>query len=386
MIPYGRQDIDQSDIDAVVSTLTSDFLTQGPAIEAFENAMAAYCGASHAVALCNATAALHVACLALGLGPGKRLWTSPITFVASANCGRYCGASIDFVDIDARTYNMDVGALSSKLERAARENALPDIVIPVHFAGQSSAMREIGELAARYGFAVIEDASHAVGADYLGGKVGNCRFADATVFSFHPVKLLTTGEGGLVLTNLPEVARRVARLRSHGITRAPSEFQGDNPGGWYHEQIELGFNYRMTDIQAALGSSQLLRLDKFLARRRELAKRYDDHLANEPLTRPWQNPDGISAYHLYPVWVDPGADGQRRGRIFQQLRAVGIGVQVHYIPVHTQPYYRAQGFKPGDFPNAERYYSGTISLPLFTRLSDVEQDVVVSRLREFLRD
>ena len=386
MIPYGRQDIDQSDIDAVVSTLTSDFLTQGPAIEAFENAMAAYCGASHAVALCNATAALHVACLALGLGPGKRLWTSPITFVASANCGRYCGASIDFVDIDARTYNMDVGALSSKLERAARENALPDIVIPVHFAGQSSAMREIGELAARYGFAVIEDASHAVGADYLGGKVGNCRFADATVFSFHPVKLLTTGEGGLVLTNLPEVARRVARLRSHGITRAPSEFQGDNPGGWYHEQIELGFNYRMTDIQAALGSSQLLRLDQFLARRRELAKRYDDHLAKEPLTRPWQNPDGISAYHLYPVWVDPGADGQRRGRIFQQLRAVGIGVQVHYIPVHTQPYYRVQGFKPGDFPNAERYYSGTISLPLFTRLSDVEQDVVVSRLREFLRD
>jgi UDP-4-amino-4,6-dideoxy-N-acetyl-beta-L-altrosamine transaminase len=386
MIPYGRQDIDQSDIDAVVSTLTSDFLTQGPAIEAFEKAMAAYCGASHAVALCNATAALHVACLALGLGPGKRLWTSPITFVASANCARYCGASIDFVDIDTRTYNMDVGALSSKLERAARENALPDIVIPVHFAGQSCAMREIGDLAARYGFAVIEDASHAVGADYLGGKVGSCRFADATVFSFHPVKLLTTGEGGLVLTNLPEVARRVARLRSHGITRAPGEFQGDNPGGWYHEQIELGFNYRMTDIQAALGSSQLLRLDKFLARRRELARRYDDRLANEPLTRPRQDPDGLSAYHLYPVWVDPGADGQRRGRIFQQLRAVGIGVQVHYIPVHTQPYYRGLGFKPGDFPSAERYYSGAISLPLFTRLSDGEQDVVVARLREFLRD
>ena len=380
MIPYGRQDIDESDIAAVVAALRSDFLTQGPAIEAFETAMAHYTGARHAVALSNATAALHIACLALGLGPGKRLWTSPNTFVASANCARYCGASVDFVDTDPATYNMSVDALGEKLERAKRANALPDVVVPVHFAGQSCPMRAIAELAEMYGFAVLEDASHAVGADYLAGKVGGCRFSDAAVFSFHPVKLLTTGEGGLVLTNDGDLAKRVARLRSHGITRSPDEMQAPGDGGWYYEQIELGYNYRMTDLQAALGSSQLRRLNGFLARRRELARRYDEILGNLPLTRPWQDPDGVSAFHLYPIWVDPGADGKRRARVFKHLRETGIGVQVHYIPVHLQPYYRALGHKPGDYPNAERYYAGAISLPLFTRLTNAEQDEVVEKL------
>ena len=385
MIPYGRQDIDEADVAEVVATLRSAFLTQGPAIEGFERGLARYTGAEHAVALSNATAALHIACLALDLGPGKRLWTSPITFVASANCARYCGAGVDFVDIDPQTYNMSVEALAAKLERARRTNALPHVVVPVHFAGQSCDMREIGALAKRYGFAVIEDASHAVGADYLDGKVGGCRFSDAAVFSFHPVKLLTTGEGGAVLTNRADLAKRIARLRSHGITRDPAEFRGESDGSWYHQQIELGYNYRITDIQAALGSSQLKRLDQFLVRRREIARRYDETLANEPVRTPWQDPSGVSAYHLYPVWVEPGADGRRRRRIFDRMREAGIGVQVHYIPVHLQPYYRALGFKPGDFPEAERYYAGAFSIPLFTRLTGAEQDTVIAALRDFVR-
>ncbi len=388
MIPYGRQDIDQSDIDAVVATLRSDFLTQGPAIDRFEAAMAAYTGARHAVAVTNATSALHIACLALGLGPGDRLWTSPITFVASANCARYCGASVDFVDIEPKTYNMGVGALAAKLERAAKDGTLPKVVVPVHFAGQSCAMRAIADLARRYGVSIIEDASHAVGAEFLGDKVGSGANSDITIFSFHPVKLLTTGEGGMALTNRPEIASRLARLRSHGITRTPAEFEfgnwADNSGGWYHEQMELGFNYRMTDIQAALGLSQLQRLDPFLARRRALAKRYDEHLSNLPLVRPWQDPAGLSAFHLYPIWIDPWTDGQTRAAVFARLRAAGIGVQVHYIPVHLQPYYRKQGFNPGDFPNAERYYAGAISIPLYTRLTDAEQDQVIAALSSSL--
>lgn len=389
MIPYGRQHIDDDDVAAVVAALTSDFLTQGPRIPAFEQALAGYCGAAHGVALANATAALHIAVLALGMGRAKRLWTSPVTFVASANCARYCGAEVDFVDIDPKSYNMDVAALAAKLEAARASNKLPDIVMPVHLAGQSAPMKEIAELARRYGFAVVEDASHAVGADYEGAKVGCCRYSDAAIFSFHPVKILTTGEGGLILTNRDDVARATARLRSHGMTRESDEMTGPSHGGWYYEQIDLGYNYRMTDLQAALGLSQFARLSAFLARRRELAARYDRLLAGLDLVRPWQHPDGLSSYHLYPVWIDPGPreagqGGDRRRRVYDHLRANGIGVQVHYIPVHLQPYYRRLGFKPGDFPNAERYYAGALSLPLFPALTDAEQDTVIARLAEAL--
>jgi UDP-4-amino-4,6-dideoxy-N-acetyl-beta-L-altrosamine transaminase len=374
-IPYGRQDIDADDIAAVLEILHSDWLTQGPAIPRFEQAMAARCGARHALAVCNATAALHVACRALGLGPGGRLWTSPNTFVASANCGLYCGASVDFVDIDPGTLNMSVAALAAKLETAERKGTLPNVIIPVHFAGQPCDMTAIGNLARRYGFAVIEDASHAVGAEYGGEPTGNCRHSDITVFSFHPVKIMTTGEGGMLLTDRDDLAERLALLRSHGITRDPARMAGERQGAWYYEQVDLGYNYRITDIQAALGASQLRRLDAFLVRRRELAARYDNLLASLPVTGQLQPLGCRSSWHLYPVRV-----GGARKAIFDSLRAAGIGVNVHYIPVHTQPYYRALGFKDGDFPEAERYYAEAVSLPMYSGLSDAQQDRIVAAL------
>lgn len=384
MIPYGRQDISPADIDAVVAVLRSDWLTQGPAIERFERAVADYCGASHAVAVNSATSALHIACLALGLGPGDELWTSPNTFVASANCALYCGARVDFVDIDPRTYNLSVAALRDKLERAERAGPLPKIVVPVHFAGQPCPMREIGALAARYGFRVIEDASHAIGGRYRGEPVGNCRYSDITVFSFHPVKIITTGEGGMALTQDPALAETLRRLRSHGITRDPARMVGETEGPWYYQQIELGFNYRMTDIQAALGYSQLQRLEEFMARRHELADRYDALLADLPVITPWRDPDAWSAFHLYVIRLDEQRAGRSRRAVFEALRQRGIGVNVHYIPVHTQPYYRALGFAEGDYPQAEQYYREAISLPLYPTLTEVEQDKVVSALRETL--
>ena len=374
MIPYGRQSISEADIEAVARVLRSDFLTQGPAVPRFEQGLAAYCGVPHALAVNSATSALHIACRALGLGPGDRLWTSPNTFVASANCARYCGAEVDFVDIDPRSYNLDVSALEAKLEQARKDGSLPRIVIPVHFAGQSCEMREIGALARRYGFSVIEDASHAVGADYGGGKVGDCRYADATVFSFHPVKIITTGEGGLVTTRDAALAQRMNLLRSHGITRDAAQMHGAPDGAWYYEQIDLGFNYRMTDIQAALGSSQLDRLDAFVARRRALVARYHDRLAGLPLQRPWQSPSGAPSWHLYVVQVE------NRRAVFEALRAAGIGVNVHYSPVHLQPYYRALGFAPGHCTQAEQYYARALSLPLHADLSEVDQDRVIASL------
>lgn len=378
MIPYGRQDIDQADIDTVVDVLRSDWLTQGPAVPAFEETVARYCGAAHAVAVNSATSALHLACLALGLGPGDRLWTSPNTFVASANCGLYCGAEVDFVDIDPLTYNMSPTLLAAKLESAARAGRLPKIVVPVHFAGQSCDMAAIGALAERYGFRVIEDASHAIGGRYREKPVGDCRHADITVFSFHPVKIITTGEGGMALCNDPELAGRMRRLRGHGITRDAAEMSGAVEGGWYYQQIELGYNYRMTDIQAALGLSQMRRLESFVARRQALAARYDERLASLPLRRPYRSHESYSAFHLYVVALD---DASRRRVVFDGLRAAGIGVNVHYIPVHTQPYYRRLGFAPGDFPEAEAYYAAAISLPIFPALSDARQDEVVACLR-----
>ena len=381
MIPYGRQDITPEDIAAVEAVLRSDFLTQGPAVPGFEQALAAYCGAARGVAMNSATSALHVACLALGLGPGDRLWTSPNTFVASANCGLYCGAEVDFVDTDPATYNMSVAALEARLVAAAAEGRLPKVVIPVHFAGQSCEMRAIHALGQQYGFRIIEDASHAVGATYLGEPVGNCRYSDITIFSFHPVKIITTAEGGMAMTNDPALAERMERLRSHGITRDPAAMAWDSEGPWYYQQVELGYNYRITDLQAALGHSQLARLDDYVARRHAIAARYDAALAGLPLTTPWQHPDSRSALHLYPIRLH---DASRRREVFEALRAAGIGVNVHYIPVHTQPHYHRLGFRPGDFPEAERYYAGAISLPMFPTLTPAQQDEVVAALARVL--
>lgn len=381
MIPYGRQDITDEDMAAVEAVLRSDFLTQGPAVPAFERALASYCGATHGVAVSNATAALHIACLALGLGPGDRLWTSPNTFVASANCGLYCGAQVDFVDIDPQTYNMSVSTLEAKLLKAAVEGRLPKVVIPVHFAGQSCEMREIHALGQRYGFRIIEDASHAVGGRYLGEPVGNCRYSDITVFSFHPVKIITTAEGGMALTNDPKLAAQMERLRSHGITREPAMMAWESEGPWYYQQIELGFNFRMTDLQAALGHSQLQRLDDYVARRHSIAARYNEALVELPLTVPYQHPDSRSALHLYPIHLNEVA---ARRRVFECLRAKGVGVNVHYIPVHNQPHYRQLGFAVGDFPEAEHYYAGAISLPMFPTLTPTQQEEVITALKELL--
>lgn len=376
MIPYGRQDIDADDIAAVEAVLRSDFLTQGPAVPAFEQALAQRVGVPHAVAVSSATAALHLSCLALGLGPGDALWTSPNTFVASANCARYCGADVDFVDIDPRTYNLSVERLAERLVRAERERRLPKIVVVVHFAGQPAPMAEIAALAQHYGFRVIEDAAHALGAEDQQRAIGACTYSDATILSFHPVKIITSGEGGAITTRDTVLAERLSQLRSHGITRDPQQMQGVSDGPWYYEQTALGFHYRLTDLQAALGRSQLCRLDGFLARRRELAARYDRLLDGLPLLRPWQDPQRRSAWHLYVVQLLR----HPRPAVFEQLRAAGIGVNVHYIPVHLQPYYRALGFGPGDFPDAEAYYARALTLPLHPRLSDAEQDRVVAAL------
>jgi UDP-4-amino-4,6-dideoxy-N-acetyl-beta-L-altrosamine transaminase len=390
MIPYGRQDISPEDIDAVTQVLRSEWLTQGQAGPQFERAMAAYCNVRTGIAVSNATAALHIACLALDLGPGDCLWTSPNTFVASANCARYCGANVDFVDIDPRTYNMSVAALAEKLEIADRQGRLPKVVVPVHFAGQSCEMAGIRVLADRYGFRIIEDASHAVGGEYRGHKVGCCEYGDTAIFSFHPVKIITTGEGGMALTNDARLAERLSYLRTHGIVRPSQGRAGTEPsneerdGPWMYEQIELGLNYRLTDIQAALGASQLNRLDPFVARRRELAERYDRLLAKLPLTRPWQHPDTMSAWHLYVIRLHLNEVRLSRRQVFDGLRAAGIGVNVHYIPVHTQPYYRNLGFTTGMFPEAESYYQDAVTLPLFARMTDEEQDTVVAALEKIL--
>ena len=377
MIPYGRQLIDQADIAAVREVLESDFLTQGPAVPAFERALAEYCGASHAVALSNATAALHAACLALEVGPGDVVWTSPITFVASANCALYCGAEVDFVDIDPRTYNMCPAALEAKLSAAERDGRLPKVVIPVHLAGQSCDMRRIRALADRYRFAVIEDASHAVGARYRDRPVGCGEFSDITIFSFHPVKIITTAEGGLAVTNSESLANRMSLLRSHGITRDPALMHQADEGAWYYEQINLGFNYRMTDMQAALGLSQFAKLDRFVERRRAIASHYDRALGDESLVLPWQSPETRSSYHLYPIRIR-GDEAMGRRRFFNSLRRQGLGVNVHYIPVYLQPFYRQRGFEPGHCPQAETYYSSAVSIPLHPGMSDLDCDTVVS--------
>ena len=381
MIPYGRQDITQADIDAVMAVLRSDFLTQGPQVPAFEQALAEHVDVAEVVAVNSATSALHIACLALGLGPGKRLWTSPNTFVASANCALYCGATVDFVDIDPATWNMSPVRLEEKLELAARSGTLPDIVVPVHFAGESCDMARIAELGRRYGFRIIEDASHAIGASYRGGAVGNCRYSDATVFSFHPVKIITTGEGGAVCTVDPALAARLRRLRSHGITRDAAEMEGGSDGPWYYQQVELGFNYRMTDIQAALGVSQLERLPAYVTRRHALAEGYRAALCELPLAFQQCDPQSRSALHLFPITLSE----PRRRQVFEALRARDVGVNVHYIPVHRQPYYQHLGFSAGQFPVAEQYYATAISLPLFPTMTEAMQQQVINAVSECLQ-
>lgn len=385
MIPYGRQEVTQADVDAVVEVLRSDHLTQGPAIEKFEVALREVVGARHAVAMNSATSALHVACMALGLGPGDLLWTVPVTFVASANCARYCGADVDFVDIDATTWNMSVPALRTKLVEAKRRGRLPKIVVPVHFAGQPTEQEAIRELSQEYGFFVLEDASHAVGATHHGEPAGSCRWSDVAVMSFHPVKIITTAEGGIAFTNDAAVAERMAMLRTHGITRDQGRFRaGAGQPAWYYEQQALGYNYRMTDVQAALGRSQLARLAEYVRRRNDLAARYDALLADLPLTLPTVTPGNCSAFHLYVVRLATPRLSGRRDAIFTKLRDAGIGVNLHYFPVHLQPYYRDLGFHEGQFPESEAYGRDAITLPLFPTMTGEMQDRVAAALRAAL--
>ncbi len=379
-IPYGRQSLDEEDFAAVAEVLRSDFLTQGPMVPRFEQVLAERCQAAHAVAVANGTAALHLGALALGLGPGDWLWTSPITFVASANCARYCGARVDFVDVDPGTINLCPQRLAEKLAVAEKAGRLPKVVVPVHFAGQSCAMEEIHALSRRYGFRLMEDAAHALGGSYLDEPVGSGRWADVVTHSFHPVKIITTGEGGAVTTNDPALAERIARLRTHGITRDPAQMENESAGGWYYEQLELGYNYRVTDIQAALGVSQLQKLERFAVRRRELADLYDQELAGLPVRPLARDTRGVSGWHLYVIRLDLKSLRVSRREVFDRLRAQGILVNVHYIPVHLQPDYRRLGFHPGQFPAAEAYYEECLTLPLFPLMTDED----VGRVRSAL--
>lgn len=391
MIPYGHQQVVQEDIDAVVEVLRSEFLTQGPTIPRFEAAVAAAVAVRHAVAVNSATSALHVACMALGLGAGDRLWTVPNTFVASANCARYCGAEVDFVDIDAATWNLSVPALAEKLAVAQQAGALPKVVVPVHFGGQPTEQEAIFELAQRYGFRVLEDASHSIGAARHGEPVGSCRWSDITVFSFHPVKIITSGEGGMALTGDAQLARLMRLARSHGITRDAAAFVAwprdapESPPAWYYEQQLLGLNYRMTEIHAALGLSQLGRLQRYVARRNELAARYTARLAALALRLPYVQPQNQSAFHLYVVRVR-GLDERGRRHVFERLRRDGVGVNVHYTPVHLQPYYRALGFASGQFPQAEAYAKEAVTLPLYPGLTEAAQDHVIDCLQRALEE
>lgn len=383
MILYGRQNINQADIDAVVEVLQSEFLTQGPMVPAFEKAVFDYCEAQHAVAVNSATSALHIACLALGVGKGDIVWTSPITFVASANCALYCGATIDFVDIDLNTYNLSVNRLAEKLALAEKKGKLPKVVIPVHLCGQSCDMEGIQALSKQYGFKIIEDASHAIGGKYKNKPIGNGRFSDITVFSFHPVKIITTGEGGMATTNDPALAKKLRLLRSHGISSDTEDMQA-RPANeiWNYQQIDLGFNYRMNDIQAALGLSQMKRLDEFVAKRHVIAKRYNQLFSTLPVVNPWQHEDSYSSYHIYVLRFKLTEIKKTKRQIYEEIYSSGIMINLHYIPVYLQPYYEKNGFNLGYCEKAEQYYKEVITIPLYPGLTEIEQDEVVTSIRE----
>ena len=380
MIPYGKQDITKEDIDAVIEVLKSDFLTQGPKVPEFENALAEISNSKYALAVNSATSALHIACMALGLKEGDWLWTSPITFVASANVGIYCGASVDLVDIDPLTNNMCPIKLEEKLIQANLNNKLPKVLIPVHLSGQSCEMSKIKKLCDKYSVRIIEDASHAVGGYYEGEPIGNCKYSDITVFSFHPVKIITTGEGGAALTNDPVLAKNMSLHRSHGITREESQMSGSSHGPWYYQQLSLGYNYRMTDIQASLGLSQLSRLKSYVEKRHEISGRYDDFLKDLPLKVPYHSPNSYSAVHLYVIRLKLNEIDMSHREVFENLRRLEIGVNLHYIPIHLHPFYKNKGFNYGDFPESEKYYSEAISLPMYTNLSLAAQDKVIEAL------
>ena len=383
-IPYGRQEITDDDIEHVLQVLHSEWITQGPIVPQFEQQVAQYCQAQYGVAVNSATSALHIACLALGLGEGDWLWTSPITFVASANCGLYCGAKIDFVDIDPETYNLCPKALEQKLIAAEKSGRLPKVVIPVHMAGQSCDLKSIDALAKKYHFKIIEDASHAIGGQYLNQPIGQCRFSDITVFSFHPVKIITSGEGGMAVTNNKQYVDKMGQLRQHGITRDPNQMTKEPDGPWYYQQTDLGFNYRLSDIHAALGLSQLKRLDQYVTIRQALAARYTELLADLPISLPLQHADCYSAFHLYIIRVDLKKNTASHLEVFKLLTEKDIGVNLHYIPVHLQPFYQRMGFKLGDFPNAESYYQQAMTLPLYPTLTHQQQDQVIAALTEAL--
>ena len=384
MIPYGRHHISKDDIKAVEEVLKSAFLTQGDKVALFEQTIAQYVGAKYAYAVNSATSALHIACLAIGLGEGDWLWTTPITYVASANCGRYCGADVDFVDIDPKTLNMSIDALEEKLRSAKLENRLPKVVVPVHLCGEPCDMKQIHRLSQEYGFKIIEDASHAIGAKYQDTFVGSCQYSDITVFSFHPVKIITTAEGGMAVTNNPKLAQQLSLYRSHCVTRDASLMTHEPDGDWYYQQVGLGFNYRMTELQGALGVSQMGGLEKFIARRHQIAARYDEVFESLPILLAYRNPENFSSLHLYPIQVLPES-GKTRKEVFDFFRAHDINVNVHYIPVHTQPYYQQFGFKYGDFPNAEQYYSRAFSIPIFYGLTDEMQDTVIDVMNRSLQ-
>ena len=385
VIPYGRQDINQSDIDAVVAVLHSDFLTQGPAVPAFEKSVADYCSTQHAVAVNSATSALHIACLALGVGKGDIVWTTPITFVASANCALYCGATVDFVDIEPRTYNLSVVRLAEKLAMAEKTGKLPKVLIPVHLCGQPCDMESIYALSQKYGFKIIEDASHAIGGKYKVEPIGNCRYSDITVFSFHPVKIITTGEGGMAMTNDAQLAKRMQLLRSHGITRDQNDMTHAPDGPWYYQQIDLGYNYRMTDLQAALGLSQMQRLDQFVSQRHAIAERYNQLLKDLPVHTPWQHEDSFSGLHLYVIRLKLAEIDKTHCQVFEALRELDVGVNLHYIPVYHQPYYQSLGFKTDYCLEAEQYYAEAISLPVYPGLTEAQQELVVTALYKSIR-
>lgn len=381
MIPYGRQDISEDDIKSVIEVLKSDYLTQGPTVPAFEQAVASYCGVKYGIAVNSATSALHIACMALDVSINDEVWTSPITFVASANCALYCGAKVDFVDIDPNTYNISIVALEEKLEKAKAAGKLPKVIIPVHLAGQSCDMEKIYHLSQQYGFKIIEDASHGIGGEYKGHKIGSCLYSDITVFSFHPVKIITTGEGGMCVTNDSKIALKLTHLRSHGITRNPSEMTKPVEGPWYYQQIDLGFNYRMTDINAALGLSQMQKLDEFVKHRHTIAKFYNNALSNNPaIVIPYQHPDTYSAYHLYIIRLKRINKGETHLQMFEKLRSAGILVNLHYIPVYQHPYYQKIGYSKENFPESEAYYSEAISIPMHTKLTNKDLDYIVEQI------